>query len=154
MLKIGDSAPDFCLQGDQGRVCLEDLKGRWVALYFYPKDNTSGCTMEALEFTALNREFEKDGAKIIGISADTVESHAKFREKKNLTHALLSDVDKKTLEAYGVWQTKKMYGKEFKGIIRTTYLIDPKGLIAYIWSKVKPEGHADEVLTKIRDLKK
>ena len=154
MLKIGDSAPDFCLQGDQGRVCLEDLKGRWVALYFYPKDNTSGCTMEALEFTALNREFEKDGAKIFGISADTVESHEKFREKKNLTHALLSDVEKKTLEAYGVWQTKKMYGKEFKGIIRTTYLIDPKGLIAYIWPKVKPEGHADEVLTKIRDLKK
>ncbi|OGD59901.1 peroxiredoxin [Candidatus Bathyarchaeota archaeon RBG_13_52_12] len=153
MLKIGDPAPDFCLRGDQGQICLNDLKGKWVALYFYPKDNTSGCTMEALEFTALNQEFESEGAKILGVSADSVESHAKFRERKNLTHALLSDEEKKTLEAYGVWQTKKMYGKEFKGVIRSTYLIGPKGVIAYIWPKVKPEGHADEVLEKIKELK-
>jgi peroxiredoxin Q/BCP len=153
MLKIGDPAPDFCLQGDQGRVCLKELKGRWVVLYFYPKDNTSGCTMEALEFTALNQEFEAKGAKILGVSADSVESHAKFREKKNLTNALLSDEEKKTLEAYGVGQTKKMYGKEFKGIIRSTYIIDPNGFVAFIWPKVKPEGHADEVLEKIKELK-
>jgi peroxiredoxin Q/BCP len=153
MLKIGDPAPDFCLQGDQGLTCLKDLKGKWVALYFYPKDNTAGCTMEALEFTALNQEFEAEGARILGVSADSVASHAKFREKKNLIHALLSDEEKKTLESYGVWQSKKMYGKEFKGVIRSTYLIDPKGLIAYIWPKVKPEGHADEVLEKIKELK-
>jgi peroxiredoxin Q/BCP len=153
MLNLGDKAPDFCLQGDQGRVCLKDLKDKWVALYFYPKDNTSGCTMEALEFTSLDREFEAEGAKILGVSADTVESHAKFREKKKLTHALLSDVDKNALGAYGVWQTKKLYGREFKGIIRSTYLINPKGFIAFVWPKVKPEGHAEEVLAKIRELK-
>jgi peroxiredoxin Q/BCP len=154
MLNLGDKAPDFCLQGDQGRVCLKDLKDMWVVLYFYPKDNSSGCIMEALEFTSLDREFEAEGAKILGVSADTVESHAKFREKKKLTHALLSNVDKNVLEAYGVWQTKKLYGREFKGIIRSTYLIDPKGLIAFVWPKVKPEGHAEEVLAKIRELKK
>ncbi len=153
MLKIGDHAPEFCLQGDQGKICLKDLKGKWVALYFYPKDNTSGCTMEALEFTDLYKEFEAEGAKILGVSADSVESHAKFREKKNLIHSLLSDSEKKTLEAYGVWQTKKMYGKEFKGIVRSTYLIDPKGLVAFIWPKVSPGGHAEQVLAKIKELK-
>ena len=153
MFKIGDRAPDFCLDGDQGQKCLKDLRGKWVALYFYPKDNTAGCTMEALEFTSLQQEFEAEVAIILGVSADSVESHLKFREKKNLTHTLLSDEKKITLEAYGVWQTKKMYGKEFKGIIRSTYLIDPKGLIAYIWPKVKPEGHAEEVLAKIKELK-
>lgn len=153
MLKIGDHAPEFCLQGDQGKICLKDLKGKWVALYFYPKDNTSGCTMEALEFTDLYKEFEAEGAKILGVSADSVESHAKFREKKNLIHSLLSDSEKKTLEAYGVWQTKKMYGKAFKGIVRSTYLIDPKGLVAFIWPKVSPGGHAEQVLAKIKELK-
>lgn len=153
MLNAGVPAPDFCLEGDRGRVCLKDLKGMWVALYFYPKDNTSGCTMEALEFTALDREFESEGAKILGVSADTVESHAKFRERKNLTHTLLSDEGKTTLEAYGVWQTKKLHGREFKGIVRTTFLIDPKGLIAFVWPKVKPEGHAEEVLAKIKEIK-
>jgi peroxiredoxin Q/BCP len=153
MLKIGDHAPEFCLQGDQGKICLKDLKGKWVALYFYPKDNTSGCTIEALEFTDLYKEFEAEGAKILGVSADSVGSHAKFREKKNLIHSLLSDSEKKTLEAYGVWQTKKMYGKEFKGIVRSTYLIDPKGLVAFIWPKVRPGGHAEQVLAKIKELK-
>jgi peroxiredoxin Q/BCP len=154
MLNAGDPAPDFCLQGDLGRVCLKDLKGKWVALYFYPKDNTSGCTMEALEFTAMDREFETEGAKILGVSADNVESHARFREKKNLTHTLLSDVEKKTLKEYGVWQAKKMHGKEFKGIVRSTYLIDPRGVVAFIWPKAKPKDHAGEVLVKIRELKK
>ena len=153
MLKIGDHAPEFCLQGDQGKICLKDLKGKWVALYFYPKDNTSGCTMEALEFTDLYKEFEVEGAKILGVSADSVESHAKFREKKKLIHSLLSDSEKKTLEAYGVWQTKKMYSKEFKGIVRSTYLIDPQGLVAFIWPKVSPGGHAEQVLVKIKELK-
>jgi len=151
MLKVGEKAPDFCLVGDMGQVCLKDLNGKWVVLYFYPKDMTSGCTLEALEFTALNGNFEKENAVILGVSADSVESHAKFREKKNLTHKLLSDVDKKTLEAYGVWQTKKMYGKEFKGIVRSTYLIDKRGNIEYIWGKLSPAGHAEEVLAKIKE---
>jgi peroxiredoxin Q/BCP len=151
MLKVGDKAPDFCLIGDNGQVCLKDLKGKWVVLYFYPKDMTSGCTLEALEFTDLNSDFEKENAVILGVSADSVESHVKFREKKKLTHTLLSDVDKKTLETYGVWQSKKMYGKEFKGIVRSTYLIDKMGKIEYIWSKVSPAGHAEEVLTKIKE---
>ena len=151
MLKVGDKAPDFCLTGDKGQVCLKDLEGKWVVLYFYPKDMTSGCTLEALEFTDLNGDFEKENAVILGISADSVESHVRFREKKNLAHTLLSDVDKKTLEAYGVWQTKKMYGKEFKGIVRSTYLIDKVRNIEYIWNKVSPAGHAEEVLTKIKE---
>ena len=151
MLKVGDKAPDFCLIGDKGQVCLKDLEGKWVVLYFYPKDMTSGCTLEALEFTDLNCDFEKENAVILGISADSVESHVRFREKKNLAHILLSDVDKKTLEAYGVWQTKKMYGKEFKGIVRSTYLIDKVRNIEYVWNKVSPAGHAKEVLTKIKE---
>jgi thioredoxin-dependent peroxiredoxin len=154
MLKTGEKAPDFCLTGDRGQICLKDLRGKWVILYFYPKDMTSGCTLEALEFTDLNNDFEKKGAVILGVSADSVESHAKFREKKNLKHRLLSDVDKSTLEAYDVWQTKKMYGKEFKGIIRSTYLIDKDGIIAYIWQKVSPGGHAEEVLEKVKELSK
>ena len=135
MLKIGEKAPDFCLAGDMGQVCLKDLKGKWVVVYFYPKDLTSGCTLEALDFTELKADFEKENAVILGISADSVESHAKFRERENLKHTLLSDVDKKILEAYGVWQTKKMYGKEFKGIIRSTYLIDIRGNIVNVWAK-------------------
>ncbi len=152
MLKIGEKAPGFCLAGDKGRVCLKDLIGKWVVLYFYPKDMTSGCTLEALEFTASISDFERENAAVLGVSADTVESHAKFREKKNLAHTLLSDADKSTLEAYGVWQTKKMYGKEFKGIIRSTFLIDKKGNIAYVWPKVSPAGHAEEALSKIKEL--
>ena len=152
MLNIGDKAPDFCLDGDMGQVCLKDFKGKWVVIYFYPKDMTSGCTLEAIEFTELKSSFEKENAVILGVSADSVESHSKFREKNNLTHTLLSDIDKKTLEDYDVWQTKKMYGKEFKGIVRSTYLIDDKGNIAQIWKKVSPSGHAEEVLAKIIEL--
>ena len=152
MLEIGEKAPDFCLAGDLGLVCLRDLKGKRVVVYFYPKDMTSGCTLEALEFTELKADFEKENTVILGISADSVESHAKFREKQSLKHTLLSDVDKKMLEAYGVWQTKKMYGKEFKGIIRSTFLIDERGFIINVWAKVSPAGHAEEVLTKIKGL--
>jgi len=115
---------------------------------------TSGCTLEALDFTSLRPSFEKEGAEIIGISADSPESHAKFQEKSNLIHTLLSDEDKTTLEAYGVWQTKKLYGREFKGIIRSTFLIDPYGKIAFIWLKVKVDGHAEYVLNKLMELKK
>jgi peroxiredoxin Q/BCP len=153
MINIGELAPLFCLPqhgGDQ--VCLKDLKGRWIVLYFYPKDLTQGCTLEALDFTAAKKDFEKLGAEILGVSADSLDSHRRFREKNNLTITLLSDEEKKTLEAYGAWQIKKMYGREFKGIIRSTFLIDPKGIVVFTWPKVKVANHVNEVLTKLKEL--
>jgi len=155
LIKIGDKAPDIELPDSDGTIVkLKALKGKWVVIYFYPKDMTSGCTLEALDFTFEKPGFDSEGAIVLGISADSPESHLKFREKNNLKHTLLSDTEKQTLETYDVWQTKKLYGREFKGIVRTTFLIDPKGFIAYIWPKVKVEDHAQEVLKKIRELKK
>ena len=155
MVQIGDIAPDIELPDSDGRiVTLKALKGRWVVIYFYPKDMTSGCTIEALDFTFEKAGFDAEGSVVLGISADSQESHLKFREKNNLRHSLLSDTEKHALETYGVWQTKKLYGREFKGIVRTTLLIDPKGFIVFIWPKVKVENHAQEVLKKIRELKK
>ncbi|MBN1683810.1 thioredoxin-dependent thiol peroxidase [Candidatus Bathyarchaeota archaeon] len=154
MINVGDNAPKFSLPEANGKnIALEELIGKWIILYFYPKDMTSGCTMEALEFTSMKPEFEKEGASIIGISADSPSSHVKFIEKNKLTHTLLSNEDKKTLEAFGVWQTKKMYGKEYKGIVRSTFIINPEGKVAFKWSKVKVQGHADEVLKKLKELK-
>ena len=153
MINIGELAPLFCLPqhgGDQ--VCLKDLKGRWIVLYFYPKDLTQGCTLEALDFTAAKKDFEKLGAEILGVSADSLDSHRRFREKNNLTITLLSDEEKKTLETYGAWQIKKMYGREFKGVIRSTFLIDPKGIVVFTWPKVKVANHVNEVLTKLKEL--
>ena len=116
MLKKGDAAPDFCLHNHEGKpICLKDFRGSWIVLYFYPKDNTSGCTKEALEFTELRSRFEGMGAVIIGISPDSVESHRKFREKHALTITLLSDTDHDVLTAYDVWQLKRMYGREYHG---------------------------------------
>jgi len=115
---------------------------------------TSGCTLEALDFTAEKTGFDSEGAIVIGVSADPRESHVKFREKNKLKHTLLSDTEKIMLEKYGVWQTKKLYGREFKGILRTTFLINPEGTIMYIWNKVKVEGHAEQVLEKLKELKK
>ena len=152
-LKIGDIAPSFCLlDQDENKVCLEDFKGKWVVLYFYPKDNTSGCTKEATEFTEKKEEFEKLGAIILGVSPDSPKSHRNFREKKKLTITLLSDQEHKILEIYGAWQLKKMYGREYMGVVRSTYLIDPTGKIAYIWPKVKVKGHVDNVLKKLKEL--
>ena len=154
MLKIGDSAPDFCLPNqDSEEICLRDFAGSWVVLYFYPKDSTPGCTTEALDFTALKSEFEKEGATIFGVSPDPVKRHQNFITKKELTITLLSDEEKEVAKMYGVWQLKKLYGKEYMGIVRSTFLIDPDGKIAYIWSKVKVKGHAQEVLEKLRELK-
>ena len=155
MINVGDIAPKFNLPEAEGKnIALNDLIGQWIILYFYPKDMTSGCTMEALEFTAMKPEFEKEGAVVIGVSADSPSSHVKFKEKNKLTHKLLSDEDKKTLEDYGVWQTKKMYGKEFKGIVRSTFIIDPEGKVAFIWPKVKVQGHAEEVFKTFKELKR
>ena len=151
-LKIGDDAPDFCLPNhDDEEVCLHDLEGRWVVLYFYPKDNTSGCTMEAMDFTASKEDFETKGATIIGVSPDSVKSHVRFREKHDLTLTLLSDEEKETLNKYGAWQMKKMYGREFMGVVRSTYLIDPKGKIVHIWPKVKVKGHVEDVMAKLEE---
>ncbi len=153
-LKIGDKAPLFCLPNqDEEKICLSDFKGKCVVLYFYPKDNTSGCTKEAIGFTEKKEEFEKLGAVILGVSPDSPKSHRNFIEKKGLTITLLSDQEHKVLEEYGAWQLKKMYGREYMGVVRSTYLINPEGKIAYIWPKVKVAGHVDAVLEKLKELK-
>lgn len=152
---IGSQAPDFCLLDQNGKeVCLKDFRGSWLVLYFYPKDDTPGCTIEARSFSEANPSFEKIGAKVVGISADDCSSHKKFSTKYDLTITLLSDPDKTVLKTYGVWAKKRMMGHEFMGIIRTTYLIDPEGRIAYVWKNVKPKDHAQEVKQKLAELRR
>ena len=154
MLEVGQKAPEFCLPNqDNEEICLRDFNGAWAVLYFYPKDNTPGCTTEALDFTALKSEFEKEGAVILGVSPDSIKRHQNFIQKKDLQITLLSDEEKEVAKKYGVWQLKKMYGKEYMGIVRSTFLIDPDGKIAYIWPKVKVKNHAQEVLEKLKELK-
>ncbi|MBN1931888.1 MAG: thioredoxin-dependent thiol peroxidase [Desulfobacterales bacterium] len=146
-LKPGDSAPAFILKNAQSKpVRLSDFAGQWVVLYFYPKDNTSGCTKEATEFSALLSKFKKQKAVVVGISPDSESSHAKFIKKHDLTVELLSDPDKQVCNIYGVWQKKKMAGRHYMGVVRTTFLIDPKGIIVRVWKKVRVKGHADDVL--------
>jgi len=145
-LSAGDPAPDFTLSDKDGKsVSLTDFHGKWVALYFYPRDNTSGCTTEAKDFSSLLSDFQAKDAVVIGISADSETSHAKFAAKHDLTVTLLSDPDHRALEAYGVWQKKKMAGREYMGIVRTTFLIDPDGVIQQVWEKVKVKAHAETV---------
>jgi len=152
-LAPGDPAPEFTLpDGEGGMVSLKDLRGSWVVLYFYPRDDTSGCTLEAVDFTAQAGTFKKLGAAIIGISPDSIESHARFTEKHGLGITLLSDTRKTTLAQYGVWQKKKLYGREFFGVVRSTFLIDPSGTVRRIWSKVSVKGHAEEVLEALKGL--
>lgn len=154
MVTIGKPAPASCLPDkDRNETCLENFRGNWVVLYFYPKDNTSGCTLEAMDFTAAAGMFEKEGATILGISPDSPESHCNFYDKHDLGIRLLSDTGHEVLEKYGAWQKKKMYGKEFMGVVRTTFLIDPEGNVAHIWPKVKVQGHVDAVLEKLKELK-
>ena len=153
-LQIGDAAPSFCLKNhEEHNVCLEDFKGKWIVLYFYPRDNTPGCTLEAKEFTAHLGEFKDVGAEVIGISPDSCQSHKRFIEKHNLKVTLLSDPEHEVLQKYGVWQLKKMYGKTYYGVVRSTFLIDPDGKIAYIWRKVRVKGHVDAVKKKLQELK-
>jgi len=152
-LETGKGAPNFCLPDENGNnVCLKDFRGKWVVLYFYPKDNTPGCTKEALDFSERLGEFEKLNAVVIGISPDSTASHKKFKEKKGIKVRLLSDTEKEVIKKYGVWQLKKMYGREYYGVVRTTFLIDPEGKVAHIWKKVKVKGHADNVLEKVKEL--
>ncbi len=155
MLKIGDKAPDFCLQdASEKEICLEDFRGKWVILYFYPKDNTSGCTKEATGFTEKLDEIHQLGAEVIGVSKDSIKSHQNFIKKHNLKIKLLSDPEHKVIEKYGAWQLKKNYGREYYGTVRSTFLIDPEGKIAFIWPKVRVKGHVEEVISKLKDLLK
>ncbi len=143
----GSKAPPFTLPATDGRtVSLEGLKGRKVVLYFYPKDDTSGCTREAQDFQALRQDFAAAETEIIGVSPDSLKSHDKFRAKYGLDFVLASDEAKTMLEAYGVWVEKSMYGRKYMGVERTTVLIDRDGTIAQVWPKVKVQGHAEEVL--------
>jgi peroxiredoxin Q/BCP len=153
MIEVGKQAPRFCLPDkDNNKVCLKDFEGRWLVLYFYPKDNTSGCTMEAVYFTRAKAQFEKLNSVILAVSPDSMESHCRFADKHGLKITLLSDPEHKVLESYGVWQKKKMYGKEFRGVVRSTFLIDPKGKIRYLWPKVKVARHIEEVKNKLAEL--
>jgi len=152
-IKTGDPAPKFCLHDqDGGEVCLEELLGRWIVLYFYPRDNTSGCTKEALDFSSAIEELRSLGAEVFGVSPDSTESHRKFKDKHGIEVTLLSDPDHRVLQAYGAWGTKKMYGKEHQGVLRSTLIIDPSGEIARIWRRVRVKGHVDEVLEVLRSL--
>ncbi len=152
-LTIGESAPDFELDGDGGaKITLSALRGSPVVIYFYPKDDTPGCTKEAIAFSALDQEFAKLGARIIGISPDTVAKHDKFKAKHNLTVSLAADPEKTACEAYGVWVEKSMYGKKYMGVERSTFLVDAEGKLAQIWRKVKVAGHAEAVLDAVKAL--
>jgi thioredoxin-dependent peroxiredoxin len=154
MLEDGKKAPDFALpDADGNTVKLAGFKGRPVVVYFYPKDDTSGCTAEAKGFTCLADEFKRAGAEVFGISPDNPASHRKFQDKYDLSVHLLADEERKAAEAYGVWVEKSMYGRKYMGIERSTFLIDSAGKIARIWRKVKVPGHAEEVLEAVRTLK-
>ncbi len=147
MLKEGDKAPGFSLRDKDGAtVSLSDFAGKKVVLYFYPKDNTSGCTKQACAFGALFGQFKKKGAAVVGVSRDSVASHVKFAEKYSLPFILLSDPELEAIQAYGVWQEKKNYGKVSMGVVRTTFIIDENGVITHIMPKVKPDTNAQEVL--------
>ncbi|MBS1902834.1 MAG: thioredoxin-dependent thiol peroxidase [Bacteroidetes bacterium] len=147
MLTVGDKAPDFSGIDDSGKtISLKDFKGKKFVLYFYPKDNTSGCTVEACDFRDTFPSFRKAGIPVIGVSPDTEKSHKGFKEKYELPFPLIADTDKKICEAFGVWQEKSMYGRKYMGVVRSTFIIDEKGKIAALYSKVKVPGHVKEVL--------
>jgi peroxiredoxin Q/BCP len=148
MLKIGHKAPDFSLLSGSGKkLSLKDFAGKKIILYFYPKDNTSGCTKEACSFESNLKAIKKKGAVVVGISADSVDSHIKFAEKYGLTFPLLSDEKKEIVKSYGVWKEKSMYGRKYFGIERTTVVIDEQGIVQHIFNKVKVDGHTEEVLS-------
>jgi len=146
-LTVGSKAPDFTLpDGNGGTVSLKQLKGKTVILYFYPKDNTSGCTKEACDFRDNIKVITKKGAVVVGMSGDSPESHSRFADKYSLPFPLASDEKKEVLKKYGVWQEKSMYGRKFMGIARTTFVIDGRGIITHIFPRVKVAGHIEEIL--------
>ncbi len=149
----GDKAPDIDLEADDGgRFRLSALKGKKVVVYFYPKDDTSGCTVEAIDFSKAAEAFKSAGARVVGISPDTVKSHCKFRDKHGLSVKLAADPERQAIEAYGVWVEKSMYGRKYMGVERSTFLIGPDGRIARAWRKVKVPGHVEEVLAAAKSL--
>ena len=153
MLEVGGKAPGFTLRTDGGgEVSLAGLQGRKVVLYFYPKDDTSGCTREAIDFSAHLAAFEKAGAAVVGVSPDSVAKHDRFKAKHDLTVLLAADEERQVLEAYGVWVEKSMYGRKYMGVERATFLLDGDGRIARIWGKVKVPGHAEAVLSAVEQL--
>ncbi len=153
MLKIGEKAPEFSLPNqDEVEISLRDLEGKWVVLYFYPKDNTPGCTTEACEFTEALPDFDGLNAVVLGISPDSPKKHSNFIAKKDLLITLLADENKEVCEKYGVWQLKKMCGKEYMGVVRSTFLISPKGKIEAIWNKVRVKGHVEAVKSKLSEI--
>jgi peroxiredoxin Q/BCP len=151
MLKQGDKAPAFSVQSEDGKLSLKDYKGKWVVLYFYPKDMTPGCTTQACDFQNNQARLKKAGAVVIGVSRDPVERHAKFREKYDLSFPLLADEDGSLCKAYGVWKEKSLYGRKFMGIERTTFVINPAGKIAKIIPKVKVKDHVEAVLEALAE---
>ncbi len=153
MLNEGDAAPDFELESDGGGLIrLRDLKGKPVVVYFYPKDDTSGCTKQAIAFTEKAPQFSSAGTRIIGISPDTVASHDKFKSKHKLGIQLAADTEKVVAQAYGVWVEKSMYGRKYMGVERSTFLVDENGKVARIWRKVRVPGHVEEVLEVVQSL--
>ncbi len=153
MIKIDEKAPEFCLPNqDDIEICLRDLKGKWIVLYFYPRDNTPGCTTEACEFTAAAPDFSELDGVILGVSADTTKKHRSFIEKKEIGITLLSDEDTSMMQEYGVWQLKKNYGKEYMGILRTTFIINPEGIIKAVFEKVRVKEHVAKVQEELQRL--
>ena len=149
--EVGDAAPDFDLETDgERRLRLKDFRGKKLVLYFYPKDDTSGCTAEAIAFNAIKNEFANAGAAILGVSPDSAKSHARFKAKHGLSLDLASDGTKEMLSSYGVWVEKSMYGRKYMGVERATFLIGADGKVARVWRKVKVNGHAEEVLAAVK----
>jgi len=153
MLEIGDAIPEFCLPNqDEEEICFRDIKGRWAVIYFYPKDNTPGCTTEACDFTDALPDFTGMEAIILGVSPDSPKKHRNFIEKKNLKITLLADEDKELCKSFGMWQLKKFMGREYMGVVRSTFLIALDGTLAYKWEKVKVKNHVAEVKEKLKEL--
>ena len=153
MLEVNDKVKDFCLANqDEEEICFRDIRGRWIILYFYPKDNTPGCSTEACEFTDALPSFEGLNAIVLGVSPDSPRKHRNFITKKELKITLLADEDKELSKAFGVWKPKKLFGREYMGIVRSTFIINPDGVVAYIWKKVKVKGHVVEVQAKLQEI--
>lgn len=148
----GAAAPDFTMETNEGPVSLSDYRGKRLVLYFYPKDNTSGCTTQAKQFTEFKAEFDKAGVEILGVSKDSIASHEKFIEKQELGIRLASDPENQVIDAYGSWVEKNMYGRKYMGIERSTFLIGPDGKIEHVWRKVRVKGHVEKVLERIAEL--
>ncbi|MBN1901392.1 thioredoxin-dependent thiol peroxidase [Candidatus Sumerlaeota bacterium] len=153
-MKVGDKAPEFCLPNRHAQhICLKDFFGKWVVLYFYPKDNSPGCTLEAMDFTKNMLQFEDLNTVVLGISPDSVRSHFDFTLKHKLNIILLSDKEKNAMKKYGVWKEKQIYGKTQVGLVRSTFLINPGGNIVHIWENVRVNGHVQDVLNTLKELK-